>query len=1084
MICAGKWAKQAAQPAILPGITYFAALLLIMLRLSYIGWIFVSCYFCALHCGAQSPFRFEQALLIDRSKGLPENNVRGICKDPDGFVWIGTSGGLCRFDGTRIKTYCHAPEDSSSLLDNEIYEVVAYRGRIWVATAMGLSVLDPRSEQFVHFQFDSTGVVSHPVRAPRREVTALHLDTHGILWIGAGSFGVARYLPEQNDFQFYPVLDPAARQLSVSVEGALRILSMADDLRNDSILYAGTPSGLEIINLYSGQVQWCVFRRADPATQTAVNAFRRLYFHDDGLLYAGSWHGGVQIYDPKARTLTPLPVTDPEMKTFLSSGIQSIFRYNRDQIWITTGDGLILYDLRRNAMVFSRKNDVLDGFYYGIDFIDERNRVWNSNINGIHIFDPVLQQFVSYEYEGLDQRRWSFAFYMDANPESGELVVVPRNNNSVCHFNLKTGQWRRFPLRLPGDKTPANWLLRGLSRAPDGTYTLSADQGLFSYDPARHTVHPLNCRLPLQNPRYTNVLWDRAQTLWIGVGLNGLARWNPRTKSVRVFEREFLPPGAGPKVLVTDGLMEDRRGQIWIRRSDGFSVYLPEHDSMLNFLFRLAPERSFFSINGFAEDRQGHMWVCGKDGWVGYAETAHPERGLVRKIDLRADYGLSEVYALAADSAGLVWGYTREHLIWIDPQTLQVGTLNFEYCNQAVDFYAFQFLPDGRLVFGGRSKIVLFDPRTLQRNSEAPKPYVEAIQVLGRPLSAVPQVNGRPGLHLKFWENNFSLAFSAKAFTLGYACRFRYRLKGLENWIEADDRRYANYTNVPAGDYLFQVQVANNEGQWSESVLELPVGVDTAWWATTWFRLLAGLLALSMVYGVYRYRILQIRRQERLRSGFEKRLANVEMSALLAQMNPHFLFNSLNSIDSYIIRNETKKASEYLNNFARLMRLILNNSRSNYISLKDELEALDLYLQMESLRFRDKFEYEIRVDPSVDAASITIPPMLIQPYIENAIWHGLMHRDQPGGKVMLAMRLEDNTLICSVEDNGIGRARAMELNSKRQGANRQSMGMQITEDRIEVLNKLYDANTHVEVIDLYDPNGEACGTRVVLTIPI
>jgi LytS/YehU family sensor histidine kinase len=165
-----------------------------------------------------------------------------------------------------------------------------------------------------------------------------------------------------------------------------------------------------------------------------------------------------------------------------------------------------------------------------------------------------------------------------------------------------------------------------------------------------------------------------------------------------------------------------------------------------------------------------------------------------------------------------------------------------------------------------------------------------------------------------------------------------------------------------------------------------------------------------------------IKKKQRLKSEYEKKLANVEMSALLAQMNPHFLFNSLNSIDSYIIRNESKKASEYLNNFARLMRLILQNSRSNYINLKDELEALELYMQMESLRFKNKFCYSIAIDENVESSSIVIPPMLIQPYVENAIWHGLMHKTNgTEGLVKINISKNADDLLCVIEDNGIGR---------------------------------------------------------------
>jgi LytS/YehU family sensor histidine kinase len=155
------------------------------------------------------------------------------------------------------------------------------------------------------------------------------------------------------------------------------------------------------------------------------------------------------------------------------------------------------------------------------------------------------------------------------------------------------------------------------------------------------------------------------------------------------------------------------------------------------------------------------------------------------------------------------------------------------------------------------------------------------------------------------------------------------------------------------------------------------------------------------------------------------------MSALLAQMNPHFLFNSLNSIDSYIIKNESKKASEYLNNFARLMRLILQNSRSNYISLKDELESLELYLQMESLRFANRFAYEIQLEPEIDSSSVLIPPMLIQPYVENAIWHGLMHKkDEKHGKVVWLFQKEES-LLCVMKTMALAREKSSALRAQK-----------------------------------------------------
>jgi len=315
--------------------------------------------------------------------------------------------------------------------------------------------------------------------------------------------------------------------------------------------------------------------------------------------------------------------------------------------------------------------------------------------------------------------------------------------------------------------------------------------------------------------------------------------------------------------------------------------------------------------------------------------------------------------------------------------------------------------------------------------------------------------------------------------------KFRYRLKGFDEWSDPTDRRFANYTNVPGGNYVFQLQAANNEGVWNEHILELPIYVATPVMQREWLRAVILLLLAGMIYALYRYRVNQIRKKEKLKSEYEKKIANVEMSSLLAQMNPHFLFNSLNSIDSYIIRNESGKASEYLNNFARLMRLILQNSRSNYISLKDELEALDLYMQMESLRFRNKFEYAIHVAEGLDTSGLVIPPMLIQPYVENAIWHGLMHKeDGHPGKVEISVSGDEHKILCVIQDNGIGRGKAEEIKASKTTNRKRSMGMQITNDRIDMINKLYGSNTRVEIRDLFDTEGNPAGTRVELTITV
>ncbi|MEM8524549.1 MAG: histidine kinase [Bacteroidota bacterium] len=216
---------------------------------------------------------------------------------------------------------------------------------------------------------------------------------------------------------------------------------------------------------------------------------------------------------------------------------------------------------------------------------------------------------------------------------------------------------------------------------------------------------------------------------------------------------------------------------------------------------------------------------------------------------------------------------------------------------------------------------------------------------------------------------------------------------------------------------------------------------------------------------------------------FSKKIAEIEMTALRAQMNPHFLFNVLNSIKLYMIQNDARTASKYLTKFARLIRLILNNSKSAMIKLSEELTALKLYIEMENFRFNDKFDYEIRVDETIDVDEIDIPPMILQPYVENAIWHGLMHKEDDRGLLKLSIKRNrnDGGLNFVIEDNGIGREKASQI--KPRNANKhKSVGMQITKDRIAIANKLFNTNASVEIVDLMN-KAKATGTKVVVHLP-
>jgi tetratricopeptide (TPR) repeat protein len=212
----------------------------------------------------------------------------------------------------------------------------------------------------------------------------------------------------------------------------------------------------------------------------------------------------------------------------------------------------------------------------------------------------------------------------------------------------------------------------------------------------------------------------------------------------------------------------------------------------------------------------------------------------------------------------------------------------------------------------------------------------------------------------------------------------------------------------------------------------------------------------------------------------ERRITDLEMLALRSQMNPHFIFNCLNSINRFVLRNDTEAASGYLTKFSKLMRMVLENSKQTLIPLEEEVKCLELYIQMEQFRCKNSFRYYIKYHDGVNISEAMIPPLLLQPFVENAIWHGVNPKDSDG-EVGIEFLQREEALYCIVKDNGIGRKKASELKSQL-AANHKSMGLQITKERLAVMGINHSKESPVEIEDLYDENGLAVGTQVTIKV--
>ena len=331
-------------------------------------------------------------------------------------------------------------------------------------------------------------------------------------------------------------------------------------------------------------------------------------------------------------------------------------------------------------------------------------------------------------------------------------------------------------------------------------------------------------------------------------------------------------------------------------------------------------------------------------------------------------------------------------------------------------------------------------------------------------------------------ENNLSVFFQGISPLSGNKILYKYYLlSGRDTFSSTTSSRNVDFPALEPGVYIFKVFAQNIDGAWSVQPAVLYFEIEAPVWKKWWFLIGVSAVLGLFVYYLFRLRIRRVRKEEEWKAELDRQLLVLESKALRAQMNPHFIFNVMNSIQDYILKNDSKSAQRYLTKFARLVRMILDNSLESEVLLVDELKANSLYVELEQQRFNDKFDFRYEVDPELETRSIRIPPMLIQPFLENAIKHGIGHL-QRKGILLLKASLEHSDVVIVIEDNGVGRKAAEEWSSQNV-KDHHSYGSLITGKRVEALNAMLHLNISLVVEDLIDVNDLAIGTRVVLRFP-
>jgi hypothetical protein len=330
-----------------------------------------------------------------------------------------------------------------------------------------------------------------------------------------------------------------------------------------------------------------------------------------------------------------------------------------------------------------------------------------------------------------------------------------------------------------------------------------------------------------------------------------------------------------------------------------------------------------------------------------------------------------------------------------------------------------------------------------------------------------------PGISIMGW-NRFYFGFGSVNYSFSPVV-YSYMLEGFdEHWVEGTGTN-VTYQSLPKGDYSFRLRVRKSTSEWSEPV-SFGISIKATIWQHPVFFIMLTVVLAGMTLLIFLWR----KNAELKRSEVEHQLVLLEQKALQSMMNPHFIFNSLGSIQNYLLQGKAAEAGLYLSQFARLIRQNLNAINSEMVNLEEETDRLKNYLDLEKKRMENKFDYHLEIDKSVESEDIQIPSMIVQPFVENSIWHGIANLDGKGIIHILFRFNDEKSMEIIVEDNGIGILNAEKFIAK--GEKHLNMGMQLTRKRLELLGKKYHVETRIDTSEI-SPGSLNPGTKVVLIVP-
>lgn len=961
---------------------------------------------------------------FETSTGLPHNHVKAIAQDQNGFIWIGTWDGLSRYDGHEFRNYYHKPNDSTSIPYFTIDRVLVDRHNdIWVSGyPYATAQYNRAADNFIRLSDENT---AH-----------LLLDIHGDIWVQTPSL-IKKWNHDTRTFTNY------------------------------DLSYSGQPAGIAQGNLFITEMDhkgrfWMYFQ--NPSSQWLVYRSKVIAHDKIAMQYFGGFHNSL-LQPEYSGNVNRFFIMESSMGT----------------TWLLAGNGILRFDSH------TRQFNPWDGEFpsgelQGIDpdyaqKFRQRLKYANPTRLQLHTTGDIKISYVSAHL--VDRQGNVWLGYYDENDMAAGLARLAPTPSWFTHYltpeALGGTMEAFFPVMV--DKSGTLW---ATSRSTNRIYRVGKDGIL-------RTDRPLDNHLWKRNVHVRSLLEDETG-IWIGYSNDYLVRFDFATgrytlimnTSGEPVQDERLPSGfvhlarEGDQLIIfsylaiyryhiptgtlTQIIRPDYTKAIYSMQKDGEQGWIvgyakgtvKEFDSDFNLKGEYVIGSALFNVESVCRGDSNTIWAAMLGEGMARIDTRTGQSELLTTAD-----GLSNntTYSIVRDQSGNLWISTNQGISRYNPETrqfrqfgpnegLRIGEFNSEGSFRS---------PNGEIYFAGMGGVVGFSPDSiaLWRNQMPLSPLViTEIGVSGIPRHFGKAVYEADTLTLQKGDDNFSLGFASLDHRDATKIRYRYRLVGEQDlFTETDYRnRYVSYANLGPGDYPFELQATDNEGNWV-SERRVMLVIPPLYYQTGWFRWLVMLAALSFVTLL----VFTYIRQMQLR--FRQKQSQLRLESLRGQMNPHFIFNTMNSINYFISQNDRLSANRYIADFSRLMRTILGNMSTDYIPFAREHESLRDYLQLEHLRFSDKFDYTIEVQEGLIDEGAEVFPGMVQPFVENAIWHGV--RGLEGRKGMVEIRFfREGTrrLKCTVTDDGIGRKLSQSRKSNLHVHN--SRGIRIVQERLDIINSL------------------------------